>query len=150
MNKYILLSRRMSLKPHCLYGASNWLGLKTSSNYLSLTPSLPHSLALYLSEITNNKTVIEQKSIGIKSSLDINGLFKTFANPEGLAMIGILVFLFILSQFSNSKKGKISTGRVVGITEKLAATNLALKQIEERKHNKVTFWCGSPLLLVLW
>ena len=99
---------------------------------------------LLLSKITNNKTVIEQKSSGIKSSLDINGIIKTFANPEGLAMIGILVLLFLLSQFSSGKKGKISTGRVVGISEKLAATNLALKQIEERKHNKVTFWCGSP------
>ncbi|MEO1433674.1 MAG: type IV secretion system DNA-binding domain-containing protein [Cyanobacteria bacterium J06633_8] len=97
-----------------------------------------------LSEARNSKTVIEQKSNGIKSSFDINGLIKTFANPEGLAMIGILVFLFILSQFSNGKKGKISTGRVVGVSEKLAATNLALKQIEERKNNKVTFWCGSP------
>ena len=99
---------------------------------------------LLLSDITNNKTVIEQKSSGIKSSFDVNGLFKTFANPEGLAMIGILVFLFILSQFCSVRKGKISTGKVVGISEKLAATNLALKQIEERKHNKVTFWCGSP------
>ena len=35
------------LKPHRLYGASNWLGSKTPSNYLSLTPSLPHSLPLY-------------------------------------------------------------------------------------------------------
>ena len=93
---------------------------------------------------TKYKTVTEQRTNGIKSSFDINGLFKTFVNPEGLAMIGILVFLILLSQFSGNKKGKISTGRVVGISEKLAATNLALKQIEERFHNKVTFWCGSP------
>jgi type IV secretion system protein VirD4 len=31
-----------------------------------------------------------------------------------------------------------------GIREKLAATNLVLQQIRDRKHNKVTFWCGSP------
>ncbi|MGB7379544.1 MAG: type IV secretory system conjugative DNA transfer family protein, partial [Rivularia sp. (in: cyanobacteria)] len=99
---------------------------------------------LILLNATNSQNLVEEQSSGIKSSLDINGLIKTFANPEGLAMIGILVFLFILSQFSNGKKGKISTGRVVGASERLAATNLALKQIEERKHNKVTFWCGSP------
>ncbi len=92
---------------------------------------------------TKYKTVTEQRSNGIKSSFE-NGLLKTFANPEGLAMIGILVFLILLSQFSSGRKGKISTGRIVGISEKIAATNLALKQIEERKHNKVTFWCGSP------
>ncbi len=93
---------------------------------------------------STNKTVTEQKSNGIKSSFDINGLFQYFANPEGLTMIGVLVFIILLSQFSGAKKGKISTGRVVGRGEKLAATNLALQQIEERKHNKVTFWCGSP------
>ena len=35
------------LKPHRLYSASNWLGSKTPSKYLSLSPSLPHSLPLY-------------------------------------------------------------------------------------------------------
>jgi type IV secretion system protein VirD4 len=93
---------------------------------------------------STTKTVTEQKSNEIKSSFDINGLFQYFANPEGLTMIGVLVFLILLSQFSGAKKGKISTGRVVGRGEKLSATNLALQQIEERKHNKVTFWCGSP------
>jgi type IV secretion system protein VirD4 len=93
---------------------------------------------------STNKTVTEQKSNGIKSSLDINGLFQYFANLEGLTTIALLVFLILLSQFSGAKKGKISTGRVVGRGEKLAATNLALQQIEDRKHNKVTFWCGSP------
>jgi hypothetical protein len=84
------------------------------------------------SSTTKNPTLTEQKSNEIKSSFDINGLFKTFANPEGLTMIGILVFLILLSQFSGGKKGKISTGRVVGRGEKLAATNLALKQIRDR------------------
>ena len=37
------------LKPHRLYGASNWLESKTPSNYLFLSPSLPHSLPLYSS-----------------------------------------------------------------------------------------------------
>ena len=103
-----------------------------------------------LSENITNKTVIEQKSDGIKSSLDINGLIKTFANPEGLAMIGILVFLLILSQFYNGKKGKISTGRVVGFSEKLAATNLALQQIEERKLLGGNFLVRFASLLVFW
>lgn len=81
---------------------------------------------------------------GYQSGFDLGGLFKTLANPEGLAMLGALVFLILVSQLAGGKKGKISTGRVVGTAEKLAATNLALKQIRERKHNKVCFWCGSP------
>ena len=93
---------------------------------------------------STNKTVTEQKSNEIKSSLDINGLFQYFANPEGLTMIGVLVFLILLSQFSGGRKGQISTGRKVGRAEKLAATSMALQQIKERKHNQVTFWCGSP------
>ena len=90
-------------------------------------------------------TVTEQAAPGgYQSGLDIGGLLKTFANPEGLGLFGILAFLILVSQFAGGKKGKISTGRVVGRSEKLAATNLALQQIRERQHNKVCFWCGSP------
>ncbi|RAM49245.1 MAG: type IV secretory system conjugative DNA transfer family protein [Hapalosiphonaceae cyanobacterium JJU2] len=102
---------------------------------------------LLTSDITHpqNQTVLEQlPKNGFQSGIDFNGLLKTFANPEGLAMVGALIFLILLSQFIGGKKGKISTGRLVGKVEKLAATNLALKQIQERKHNKVCFWCGSP------
>ncbi|WP_337884485.1 type IV secretory system conjugative DNA transfer family protein [Fischerella thermalis] len=102
---------------------------------------------LSTSDITQpqNQTVVEQlPKNGFQSGIDFNGLLKTFANPEGLAMVGALIFLILLSQFTGGKKGKISTGRLVGKVEKLAATNLALKQIQERKHNKVCFWCGSP------
>lgn len=96
--------------------------------------------------LTSNPTISPNKTVsqGYQSGFDLTGLFKSFANPEGLAMIGALVFLILLSQFTGGKKGKISTGRVVGRGERLAATNLALKQISDRKHNKVTFWCGSP------
>lgn len=90
------------------------------------------------------KTVTEQQANGIKTGFDINGLIQYFANPEGLAMIGGLVFVILLSQLSGGRKGQISTGRKVGRIEKLAATNLALQQIQERQHNKVAFWCGSP------
>ncbi|PMB12556.1 TRAG family protein [Fischerella thermalis CCMEE 5328] len=103
---------------------------------------------LSTSDITQppNQTVLEQlPKNGFQSGIDFNGLLKTFANPEGLAMVGALIFIILLSQFTGGKKGKISTGRLVGKVEKLAATNLALKQIQERKHNKVCFWCGSPL-----
>ncbi len=92
-----------------------------------------------------SKTITEHSpQHGYNSGIDFVGLFKNFANPEGLAMLGSLTFLILLTQVAGSKKGKISTGRVVGTAEKLAATNLALKQIRASKHNKVCFWCGSP------
>jgi type IV secretion system protein VirD4 len=97
----------------------------------------------FASNQTAYQTVIEPAN-SYKSGFDIQGLFKTFANPEALLMLGSLVFLILLSQFGNGKGGKISTGRIVGRIEKVAATNVALKQIRERKHNKVCFWCGSP------
>jgi type IV secretion system protein VirD4 len=97
-----------------------------------------------LGQTSNQKAVETNPASGYRSSFDFAGLFKTFANPQGLAMIGVLVFIILLAQLSDKKKGKISTGRVVGMAEKLAATSLALKQIRDRKHNKVCFWCGSP------
>ncbi|GJD19869.1 transfer complex protein TrsK-like protein [Rivularia sp. IAM M-261] len=92
----------------------------------------------------HSSQVVTQQAIPYKSSIDIQGLFKTFINPEALVMLGSLVFLIVLSQLGNGKKGKISTGRLVGRKEKVAATITALKQIRERKHNRVCFWCGSP------
>lgn len=88
------------------------------------------------------RTIIAQQPV--VTSIDFKGLIKQFQNPEGLALLGSLVFLLLLTSLGGGKKGKISTGRVVGIAEKLSATNLALKQIRERKHDRVCMWCGSP------
>ncbi|MGB3263926.1 MAG: type IV secretion system DNA-binding domain-containing protein [Microcoleus sp.] len=78
------------------------------------------------------------------SSIDLGGLFQQYNNPDGYLTIGALIFLLLLSRFLGNGKGKITTGKVCGTSEKMAATQLALKQIKERKHNKVTLWCGSP------
>jgi type IV secretory pathway TraG/TraD family ATPase VirD4 len=56
-----------------------------------------------------------------------------------LSVIAIAVLLS-----AGSKKGKLSTGKKAGKSERLAALNVALTQIKERKHNKVCFWCGTP------
>jgi type IV secretory pathway TraG/TraD family ATPase VirD4 len=78
-----------------------------------------------------------------KSSLNFKGFVNSFANPESLLMISGLLFSLVLSQMGR-KKGKLSTGKMVGRAEKLAATNLALQQLRERQHHRVTVWCGSP------
>ncbi len=100
------------------------------------------------------------------ASIDLGGLLRQFSNPEGWLMVGMLLLLLLLAQVMGKGKGKITTGRTVGVSEKLAATNRALQQrqairqlqrfnqqgsaTEEKKatkrppHNRVTLWCGTP------
>lgn len=78
------------------------------------------------------------------SSIDLGGLFKQYTTPDGMLTIGGLIFIILVLRFAGGGKSKITTGKVCSTTEKLAATRIALKQMKERKHNKVTLWCGSP------
>ena len=91
---------------------------------------------------------MEQKLIAsTESSLttksEFNDLLASYANPQSLIYIGIFLFLVLVTQ-GGKRKGKISTGRLAQTAEKVSATSLALKQIRERKHNRVCFWCGTP------
>ena len=96
------------------------------------------------------------------ASIDFGGLLRQFNTPEGWTMIGSLLILILLLRLLGTGKGKISTGRSVGMSEKWAATNLALQQIKtvqrlqkfnqapsqrtnpQPPHNQVTLWCGTP------
>jgi type IV secretion system protein VirD4 len=96
-------------------------------------------------QITANSRLIEVSSFQAQeASIDFGKLFQQYNNPQGWMMIGGMLFVLLLLQISGTGKGKITTGKVSGISEKLAATNLALKQIKEHKHNKVTLWSGTP------
>ncbi|MBD2517571.1 type IV secretory system conjugative DNA transfer family protein [Nostoc sp. FACHB-973] len=96
-------------------------------------------------QITANSTLIEVSSFQAPlASIDFGKLFQQYNNPQGWMMVGGMLFVLLLLQISGTGKGKITTGKVSGISEKLAATNLALKQIKEHKHNKVTLWSGTP------
>lgn len=64
------------------------------------------------------------------ASIDFGKIFQKYNTPEGWTMIGGLLFLLVVSRVVGSSKGKISTGRLAGISEKLSATNLALNQIK--------------------
>lgn len=88
------------------------------------------------------KTQTEQPASDL--SIDLSGVWKEYTTPQGMLTIGGLIFIILVLQFAGSSKGKITTGKVCGTAEKLAGTGIALKQIRERKHNKVTLWCGSP------
>ncbi|MFN6538207.1 MAG: type IV secretory system conjugative DNA transfer family protein [Nostoc sp. EkiNYC01] len=101
--------------------------------------NLPHN------QITANSTLIEVSSFQTQeASIDFGKLFQQYNNPQGWMMIGGILLVILLLQISSTGKGKITTGKVCGVSEKLAATNLALKQIKEHKHNKVTLWSGTP------
>jgi len=78
------------------------------------------------------------------TSIDVGGLLGQFMKPEGLAMLGLMAGLLIVSKLVGNGKGKITSGRLCGTAEKLAATGSALKQMKEKKRQPVTLWSGMP------
>lgn len=59
----------------------------------------------------------------------LRGLIQQYNNPQGYLMIGLFLILVLLSMVLGDSKGKITTGRIAGRGEKLAATTIALKQL---------------------
>lgn len=57
--------------------------------------------------------------------------------------IAILMFA-IMMLLGGGSKNQLSTGKTVGMAEKLNATRVAMKQIRERKPNKPCLWMGAP------
>jgi type IV secretion system protein VirD4 len=78
------------------------------------------------------------------TGIDLGGLIGQFMNPEGLSMLGILLGLAVFSKILGSGKGKVTSGRLCGTAEKMAATGLAIKQMKEKKRQPVTLWSGKP------
>lgn len=76
------------------------------------------------------------------TSIDFLGLLEQFNNPEGYLMLGVMLFLVILAKFTG-KSGKITSGKIAGGSEKLAATNKAIAQ-QKSDDNKTALWCGDP------
>jgi type IV secretion system protein VirD4 len=97
------------------------------------------------SYITANSTLIEVSPYPAPlASIDFGQLLQEYNNPQGWMMIGGMLFVLLFLQISGTGQGKITTGKVCGVSEKLAATNLALQQIKQHQHNKVTLWSGTP------
>ena len=84
-------------------------------------------------------------STGMTSSIDLSGFLKEYSTPEGMLTIGSLIFVILFLLFLGGGNGKITTGKVCGTSERLAATSMALKQIRNRKHNQVCLWCVVPV-----
>jgi hypothetical protein len=88
--------------------------------------------------------IIAQTSQPSQSDFNFKGIIDELTTPSTSIAIGVVIFCLLITQFSGNKQGKLSTGKKAGTAEKLAAMKLSLQQIKARKHNKVTFWCGTP------
>ncbi len=75
-----------------------------------------------------------------------NPIFDSLAfllEPDMAVLIAILLLLLAFMSFSG-RKGKLAQARWAGTTEKLAALNIAMKQLKKRKHNQVCLYLGTP------
>ncbi|MBD2531905.1 type IV secretory system conjugative DNA transfer family protein [Nostoc flagelliforme FACHB-838] len=73
------------------------------------------------------------------------GLETALFSPMGLALL-VSVSALALAKFLEGRGGgaKLARARWAGSREKTAARKLACKQIEERKHNRVALFIGTP------
>lgn len=100
----------------------------------------------HFDDFTQTNTVETEESGGSESSIfsiDFRGMFSQFLNPQGLTMLGLFLGLLVLSVFLKGK-GKLTSGRFVGVTEKMKATSLANKQMKNGKCQPTTLWSGTP------
>ena len=61
-------------------------------------------------------------------------LFNQYNNPQGYAMLGLMLGLIVLLKLMGPSKGKITSGRVAGGTEKMSATRQAMAQLRLRSN----------------
>ncbi|WP_190234157.1 hypothetical protein [Nostoc sp. 'Peltigera membranacea cyanobiont' 213] len=81
---------------------------------------------LYQKNLANtaNSTLIEVSTYQpTLANIDFGKFFQQYNNPQGWTMMAGLLVVLILLQISGTGKGKITTGKVCGVSEKLAATN---------------------------
>ena len=71
-------------------------------------------------------------------------VFRDYNNPKGWGFMGAFLLMALVMLIAGKGRGKITTGRMSGRAEQLAATGLALKQLREQRHDRVTLWCGKP------
>jgi hypothetical protein len=91
--------------------------------------NLPHN------QITANSTLIEVSSFQAQeASIDFGKLFQQYNNPQGWMMVGGMLFVLLLLQISGTAKGKITTGKVSGISEKLVQQGKSKKAKVKRKN----------------
>jgi type IV secretion system protein VirD4 len=100
---------------------------------------------------TNYQKTFYAKTIATKtplhssnSSSTISEITKYLTSSEVAPALGFLFVLIIFTNLLGKGKGKISSGRFVGKAEKLQATAIALKQIDNNQCGPCTLWSGTP------
>jgi type IV secretory pathway TraG/TraD family ATPase VirD4 len=84
------------------------------------------------------------------SSVDSNqfippGFTDAFVSPAGLGLLACGAVIVVAKYIDAiGGKSKLATARWGGSTEKRAARKLACKQIQQRKHNRVSLYVGTP------
>jgi len=70
---------------------------------------------------------------------------RMFSGTEGKYAIALVIFLcfYVVGDFV-SVKPSLGTAYWAGSREKLNALNTAMKQLQQKKHNKVTLYLGTP------
>lgn len=63
--------------------------------------------------------------------------------PDYAILIAVMVVLWLIMGLQ-PRKPKLAFARWAGTGDKLAALNIAMRQIQQRKHNKVTLYLGTP------
>ncbi len=73
------------------------------------------------------------------------GLESALISPAGLGLLACGAVI-VVAKYIDAKGGiaKLATARWGGTTEKTAARKLACKQINKRKHNRVSLYVGTP------
>jgi type IV secretion system protein VirD4 len=83
-------------------------------------------------------------SINPNGNNTFNHLLKYFSGSEGGLMLSFLLALILLSTLLGKRKNQITSGRFVSRLDRLNATGLALKQINQKKSQPCTLWSGTP------
>ncbi|MBE9210535.1 type IV secretory system conjugative DNA transfer family protein [Nostoc sp. LEGE 06077] len=72
------------------------------------------------------------------------GLESALISPAGLGIV-FCGFVIVIAKYIDSKGGgKLATARWGGSSEKTSARKLGCKQIQARKHNRVSLFVGTP------
>lgn len=87
--------------------------------------------------------VIASSSIGGALSNSFETLRGILISKEGLMLVGLLLFVKVLSIFSH-KKSQLTSARWIGMSEKLAGVREAKRQLRSKSYKDVCLWIGSP------
>lgn len=108
-------------------------------------------LLIALLGFVNGNLSASAQSVALPSGIPkpIENLKAALLTPNGLLMVICGGFVLYFSLEGDQKKNKLATGRWAGSAEKSAARKVAIRQIQERKKNSLTYWINAPKIIPL-